>query len=57
MTDKLYLIRPTGRLNCKWVLTGDPRLPLACIWSEPRNAQPVTATSSRDETGGIHQCA
>lgn len=57
MMNKLFLIQRTSRLACKWVATGDPKKPLACIWTA-LNAPTVAATaSSTDETGRIHLCA
>jgi hypothetical protein len=61
MMNKLHLIRKTVRLNCTWVPTGDPKTPLACVWTETRAAQAAPAASSVDEAGHgagrIHLCA
>jgi hypothetical protein len=53
MNNKIYLIRlhqPTGRLTGNWVPTGDPKRPLACVWSGT-NASPAAAASPTKKTG------
>lgn len=73
MTNKLFLIHPfhlihlihliqkTGRLTCHWVPTGDPRIPLACVWSGANSKKTASTASSTplstDETRGMHLCA
>jgi hypothetical protein len=57
MMNKLYLIQRTGRLTCNWVLTGDPKTPLACIWTGSKAPQAASNASSTEETGRIHLCA
>ena len=57
MTNKLYLMQRTGRLTCKWVLTGDPKLPLARVWTELKTPQATSTAFSTDETGRMHLCA
>ena len=42
MTNKLFLIRKTGRLTCAWVPTGDPEMPLVCVWIELKTPQAVS---------------
>lgn len=54
--NKLFLIQRTGRLACKWVATGDPKTPLACVWTGSK-APTNTATASSKETGRMHLCA
>jgi hypothetical protein len=56
MTNKLYLMQRAGRLTCKWVLTGDPKLPLARVWTES-SPQAASAAYSTDETARMHLCA
>jgi len=53
--NKLHLIERSGRLTCNWVKTGDPRLPLVCVWTI--NPQVVSKASSNDDAGGMHLCA
>jgi hypothetical protein len=61
--NKLYLIRASGGLSCKWVQTGDPRMPLTCVWTGANASQTVSAVSSEREArseveaGGMHLCA
>jgi hypothetical protein len=57
MLNKLYLIQSTGRLTCSWVATGDPKMPLACVWAGSKVPQVALTASSTDETGRIHLCA
>jgi hypothetical protein len=57
MTNKLHLVQKTVFLTCNWVPTGNPRMPLACIWTGPRTAQAASTASSTGETGGMHLCA
>lgn len=57
MTNKLYLLQRTGRLTCNWVPTGDPKMPLTCIWTASKTPQAVSAPSPTEETGRIHLCA
>ena len=33
--NKLCMVQGTGRLICNWVATGDPKMPLACVWARP----------------------
>jgi hypothetical protein len=49
MTNKLYLIQKAGRLTCHWVLTGDPKLPLACVWTESASPRASSTASSTNE--------
>ena len=57
MMNKLFLIQKTGRLACKWIATGDPKTPLACVWRAPKGPTVAATASSTDETGRIHLCA
>jgi hypothetical protein len=56
MTNKLYLIQRAGSLTCKWVRTGDPKLPLICVWTGSKTTTVSTAPST-DGTGRMHLCA
>jgi hypothetical protein len=57
MSKKLQLIRKTARLACNWVPTGDPKMPLACVWTGSKAVQASSTESSADENGRIHLCA
>jgi hypothetical protein len=57
MTNKLHLVQPAGRLTCYWVTTGDPRVPLTCIWTRLSAEQPLSPASSADKTGRVQRCA
>jgi hypothetical protein len=57
MKNTLHLVQDTFHLTCKWVPTGDERKPLACVWTEPKNAQAAITSSSNDEAGRMPQCA
>ena len=57
MINKLFLIQKTGRLACNWVATGDPKTPLACVWTASKTPTNATSASSTDEIGRMHLCA
>ena len=59
MNNILLTTRKTGRITCNWVPTGDPRTPLACVWTdaEPSLATSTAEFSSTDEAGGLRLCA
>jgi hypothetical protein len=57
MKNTLHLVQNTFYLTCKWVPTGDARMPLVCVWTEPKNAQAAITSSSNDEAGRMHLCA
>jgi hypothetical protein len=57
MKKKLQLVRSTVFLNCHWEPTGDPRMPLARVWTDAKAPQTAKNASSTDETGGMHLCA
>jgi len=54
--NKLFLIQRTGRPVCKWMATGDPKTPLACVWTASK-APTNIATASSTEIGRMHLCA
>jgi hypothetical protein len=56
MINKLRLVLKTVFLSCTWVSTGNPKMPLACIWTESKTGQAANS-SSTDETGRMHLCA
>jgi hypothetical protein len=47
MMNKLYLVQKTDRLTCNWVHTGDPKMPLACIWTVSKAAPRQNAIRGR----------
>ena len=57
MMNKLFLMQKTGRLTCNWVQTGDPRIPLACVWAGSMTAQAATNVPSADDHGRLPWCA
>jgi hypothetical protein len=59
MTNKNLAACRTTLLACVWHSTGDPRMPLACVWTQadPAKLCPNSASSSSDEAGGLRQCA
>ncbi len=57
MMNKLFLTQKTGRLIRKWVPTGDPKTPLACVWVVSKAPTDAATASSTDETGRMHLCA
>jgi hypothetical protein len=58
MTNKILTLRTTGRLTCTWVPTGNPRNPLACVWTETaaRNSS-TAAPSSNANSRRVPLCA
>ena len=52
MNTTLYLVRNTVSLTSHWEPTGDPRMPLARVWTEAKTPQTDNAASSTDEPGG-----
>jgi len=57
MNNKLHLVQKAVFVTCSWVPTGDPRMPLACVWTRSKTAQTASTASSPDETGRMHLCA
>jgi len=57
MNNKLYLVQNPVFLTCNWVPTGDPKMPLACVWTESKAVQPVSSPSSTGEAERVHLCA
>jgi hypothetical protein len=57
MMNKLHLIQRPRRLACSWVPTGDPKMPLICVWAESKAPQDISAAFSTDEAGRIQLCA
>ena len=50
MKNKLHLVNPVF-LTCHWEPTGDPKMPLARVWTAPKHFQSASTASSKDETG------
>jgi hypothetical protein len=57
MNNKLHLVRCPVSLTCHGAPTGDPRMPLARVWTATKAWQAAKTASSRDETGRMHLCA
>ena len=57
MKNKLHLVHKTFFVACNWVPTGDPKMPLACVWTGSTPAQAVSAASSTDDVERMHLCA
>jgi len=57
MKNKLYLVQNTVFLTCKWTPTGDPRMPLACMWKGSKTPQTIAIAPSSDEIGRVYLCA
>jgi hypothetical protein len=58
MTNNIFTLQRAARLTCFWVLTGNPRNPLACVWVETNaRMNGKEASPSNDETGGMLLCA
>lgn len=49
MTNKLYLIQNPVFLTCHWAPTGDPKIPLACVWTGSKHFQSASTACSADE--------
>jgi len=57
MKNKLHLVQKTVFLACNWVPTGDPKMPLACIWTGTKNPQAGSTPTPTDAIGSMPQCA
>jgi hypothetical protein len=57
MINKLHLVQKTVLLTCTWVPTGDPRMPIACVWMESKASQANPDAFSTDGTRRMHLCA
>lgn len=59
MNNKILTTRRTAMLVQVWRCTGDPRMPLTCVWVQGETAKLrlTSADSSSDETGGLRLCA
>jgi hypothetical protein len=57
MNNNLHLVWNNVLLTSHWAPTGDPRMPLARVWTLAKVPQAVKIASSTDETGGMHLCA
>ena len=59
MKNFLSSVRKTGRLSCAWVTTGNPKNPLACVWTDLASSLTATAahSSPSDEVGSMLLCA
>jgi hypothetical protein len=59
MNNKILAARRLSPLARVWHSTGDPRMPLACIWVQTDATKPRLSSveSSTDETGRLRLCA
>jgi hypothetical protein len=57
MKNKLHLVQKPVFLTCNWVPTGDPKMPLTCVWTGSKPAQAVSPAPSTDEAERLHLCA
>jgi hypothetical protein len=57
MMNKLHLVQKTVFVTCNRVPTGDPRIPLACVWTGSTPAGAVSTASSTDDAERVHLCA
>ena len=55
--NKLFFLHAKNRLACKWISTGDPKTPLACLWTVSKTPASASAASSTHETGRMYRCA
>jgi hypothetical protein len=55
MTNKLHLVPNPVFLARHWEPTGDPKMPLACVWTASKHSQSVSSASSTDETGRMRE--
>jgi hypothetical protein len=53
MTNKLHLVSNPVVLARHWEPTGDPKMPLACVWTASKQSQTASSAFSTDETGGM----
>jgi hypothetical protein len=51
MTNKLHFVQNPAFLTRRWEQTGDPKMPLACVWTAAKRSQSGLTASSTDETG------
>ncbi len=59
MNKKILAAPRPSPLVRVWRSTGEPGMPLVCIWMQADTAKlcPISADSSSDETGGLRLCA
>lgn len=50
MENKLRLVEKTVFVTCNWVPTGDPKMPLACVWTVSKSGQAVSNATSTSAT-------
>jgi hypothetical protein len=55
MKNILLMTRKMGRVTRNWVATGNPRMPLGCVWTQAEF--PFAEASAADEAGGMPRCA
>jgi hypothetical protein len=57
MKNNLRLVQKTVFVTCNWVPTGDPKMPLACVWTGSTPKQAVSTASFTDDVERVHLCA
>ena len=57
MKNNLRLVQNPVFLTCNWVPTGDPKMPLACVWTGSKPRQAVSTASFTDDVERVHLCA
>ncbi len=57
MINKLHLVKKTLSLTCAWVSTGNPKMPLVCVWTRSKAAQTADSSSSTNDNERMHLCA
>ena len=57
MKNNLRLVQKTVFVTCNWVPTGDPKMPLACVWTGSTPPQAVSTASFTDDVERVHLCA
>jgi hypothetical protein len=51
MSNKLHLVPNPVFLARHWESTGDPKMPLACVWTASKHSQSASPVPCTDETG------
>ena len=57
MSNNVLTLKKTGRLTCAWLPTGDPRQPLACVWTADSRNVAKAASSTKTDSGRMLVCA
>ena len=57
MFNSVLTLKKAGRLTCAWLPTGDPRQPLACVWTADSRNVAKAASSTKTDSGRMLVCA